>query len=196
MAKEKKAYLRVETEDIGEFTFGIISGKGFKAYEENDFLSYKVTLEITKSEAKRLKKIIQDFWDENKPENGKTKPANFDSLVYYNEKTENYSISPHARVRFDGQDEDNVIGIVDIDGEKLDPKVFGSIGKGSTGWVSFNLTTYAKGVSMYLNAVQLDEFVPYSGGGDGSGNFSKKSGNKLGDGKSMGKKNKKKKKNK
>ena len=207
MAEDKKVHLRVETEEIGDFKFAIITGDGFKAHERNDYNSYKVTLEITEDEAERLQGIIKKFWKENQPSElprktdaTKKKPANFDSLVYWNENTKAWSISPTSRVKFNDDDEENkVIGIVDADGDKLDPKIFGQFSDGTTGWVSFNLTTYAEGVSMYLNSVQIDEFVAYEGGGgDGSGNFTKKkgSGKKL-DQTSMSKKEKKpKKKNK
>lgn len=203
MAKEKKVYERVETEEVGDFKFAIITGAGFKAHERNDYNSYKVTLEITEEEAERLQKIIKKFWKENQPatlprktEATKKKPANFDSLVYFNENTDKWSISPSSRTEFENDDGDvrkTVIGIVDADGDKLDPEIFGRFSDGTTGWVSFNLTTYDEGVSMFLNSVQLDEFVPYEGGGgDGSGNFTKKkrSGKKL-DPNSMSKKEKK-----
>jgi len=193
-----KAYQRVETEELGEFKFAIITGKGFKAHKRNDYNSYKVTLEISESEAKRLQKVIKEFWKENKPKDGPKKPANLDSLVYFNERTEKWSISPHSRTEFD--DREVVIGIVDCNGDKLDPKVFGSIGEGSTGYVSVNITIYDEGVSMFLNSVQLIDFVPFAGGsGDGSGNFKKKEGKALA-GKDAGsfskKKKEKKKKNK
>lgn len=202
--KVKKVYERVETEEVGKFKFAVITGDGFKAHTRNDYNSFKVTLEISEDEAKRLQEVIKKFWKENQPaelprktDATKKKPANFDSLVYYHDKNKMWSISPSSRVRFDGNEENNVIGIVDIDGEKLDPKKFGRFSEGTTGWVSFNLTTYDEGVSMFLNSVQLDEFVPYEGGGgDGSGNFSKKKGTKQGDGKGMSKKDKKKKKSK
>lgn len=194
MATEK-AYKRIETEEEGEFTFAVISGKGFKAHKRNDYMSYKVTLEIPESEAKRLIKEIKAFWKENKPKDGGKNPDNLESLVYFNEKTEKWSISPHSRTKF--EDKDVKIGIVDCEGEKLDPEVFGKIGAGSTGYVSMNLTTYDEGVSMYLNSVQLMEFVPFAGGsGDGSGNFTKKKGKTLSGEKSFSKKEKNKKKKK
>lgn len=189
----KKVYEEIQNEEIGEFKFAVITGKGFKAHKRNDYNSYKVTLAISKSEAKRIKNKVLEFWEENRPKGSPNKPENLDSLVYYNKNTKLWTISPASRVSFD--DRDVKIGIVDCDGEKLDPEVFGKIGEGSTGYVSMNMTTYDEGVSLFLNAVQLIDFVPYSGGsGDGSGNFSKKEGNSLGGEKKFSKKKKKKKK--
>lgn len=188
---EKKVYEEIQNEEIGDFKFAVITGKGFKAHKRNDYNSFKVTLEITKTEAKRLQKIVKKFWKKNKPKDANKIPANYDSLVYYNENTKAWSISPSSRVSFD--DRDVKIGIVDCDGSKLDPEVFGRIGEGTTGYVSMNLTTYDEGVSMFLNAVQLIDFVPFAGGsGDGSGNFGAKKGKSLDGEKKFSKKKKKK----
>jgi len=186
-----KAYMKVTTEEIGDIVFAAITGKGIKLNPKNKYHSYKVSVRIPKSEAKRLQKIIKEFWEENRPKGSPKKPANFDSLVYKH-KDGNYYINPHSQTEFDG--EPVRIGIVDAETNKLDPEVFGKIGEGSTGRVSFNLTTYDEGVSMFLRGVQLINYVPYSGGSDGSNDFDEvKGGKPLVDGDGFKKKKKKKK---
>jgi len=187
-----KPYLRYETKDVGDIEFASITGKGIKLDTKNKYMSYKVSMIIPKAEAKRINDIREALWDEYKPKGAKKKPAN--ELVYKHENGNIY-INPHCATEFD--DKQTVIGIVDCDGEVLDPEVYGRIGKGSTGYLSVNFTVYAEGVSMYLNSVQIMDFVPYAGGsGDGSGNFSKKEGKGLSGEKKFSKKSKKGKKKK
>ena len=187
-----KPYLRYETGEEGVIEFATIRGGGLKLHKKNDYKSYKVSMIISKKEAKHLRKVIQALWDEFRPRDSEAIPENMAGLVYEHDNG-NFYINPHARAVMN--DKETVIGIVDCDGNKLDPEVFSKIGKGSTAYLSVNLTTYAEGVSMYLNAVQLIDFVPYAGGsGDGSGNFTKKDGKALGSGDNDFSKKKKKKK--
>ena len=144
---------------------------------KNDYFSYKVSVEIPKEEADRITAIANALWDEYKPRGADDKPAN--NLVYLNPKDDKYYINPHCQVT-NASGEPNVIGMIDSQLNKLDPAIYGKIGKGSTGWLNVNFTVYSEGVSMYLNAVQLGEYVPFVGGkGDGSAGFKAKEGGKA-----------------
>ena len=188
-----KPYLSYITEDEGNFDFVCITGKGMKINKKNKYLSYKVSLEIPESEAIRIRGIAQALWDEFKPKGADDEPAN--DLVYENDDGL-FFINPHARVE-NAEGEPTEIGIVNSVPKKLDPAVFGSIGKGSTGHVNVNFTTYDEGVSMYLNGIQLINYTAYVGGkGDGTSGFTAKKGQDLGDGKTFSKKEKKDKKKK
>jgi hypothetical protein len=173
-----KPYLQYTTDIVGDIEFANITGKGIKLNPKNKYNSYKVSMVIDKKEAKRLRSTILALWDEFKPRGADEEPANFKSLVYDHDDGRIF-INPHARVENEDGKKVN-IGIVDGELNKLDPEVFGKIGKGSTGYVSVNLTTYDEGISMYLNGLQIEEFVPYAGGsGDGTRGFSKKEGAKA-----------------
>ena len=172
-----KPYLSYETEDVGVIEFASIIGKGVKLDEKNNYMSYKVSMTITPEEAERINAIRKAIWAKFKPHGAKKKPAN--ELVFENPKDDKLYINPHCNVE-DPDGKKANIGIVDGDLNKLDPDQFGKIGKGSTGYLSVNFTVYAEGVSMYLNAVQLEEFKPYVGGaGDGTQGFKKKKGAKA-----------------
>lgn len=187
-----KPYLNYTTEDEGEIEFASITGKGIKINPKNKYFSYKVSMVVTKEEAKRINERRLALWEEYKPKGAPDEPAN--ELVYKHPDTGKYYINPHCPVE-NADGSDAVIGIVDSseDLNKLDPEVFGKIGKGSTGHVNVNFTVYEEGVSMYLNGLQLVEFVPYAGGaGDGTRNFKAKGGKSLaGEGSGFKKKKKK-----
>ena len=174
---KNKPYLSYETEDVGVIEFASIIGKGVKLDDKNNYMSYKVSMTVTEEEAGRINKIRKALWDKFKPHGAKKKPAT--DLVYKNKKDGKLYINPHCSVEND-DGKKATIGIVDGDLNKLDPEQFGKIGKGSTGYLSVNFTTYAEGVSMYLNAVQLEEYKPFVGGkGDGTQGFKKKKGAKA-----------------
>lgn len=177
VTEKGKPYLAYITEEEGDIEFASITGKGIKLNPKNKYMSYKVSMTVPKSEADRINAIAQALWDEYKPKGAPKKPAN--ELVYFNDKDEKYYINPHCQTK-DAEDNDVVIGIVDSQLNKLDPDVFGKMGKGSTGHLNVNFTTYEEGVSMYLNGVQLIEHVAYAGGkGDGTGGFKAKEGKSL-----------------
>lgn len=190
-----KVYLSYNTEEEGEFEFAMITGAGIKINPKNKYKSYKVALKVPKAEAKRIRGIAQALWDEYSPRNSDDEPAN--DLVWERDKND-FVISPHCRTE-NANGDDVVIGIVDSQLNKLDPAIYGKIGTGSTGHASVNFTLYDEGVSMYLNGIQLVEFVPFVGGaGDGTSGFKAKEGKALdaSGGKEFSKKDKKKKKKK
>ena len=191
-----KPYLAYETEDEGDIAFASITGKGIKIDKKNKYMSYKVSLIITEEEAERINGIAQAIWDEYKPKGADDKPVN--SLTFLNPKDDKWYINPHCQVT-DAEGNENVIGMIDSQLNKLDPAMYGKIGDGSTGWLNVNFTIYDEGVSMYLNGLQLGNYVAYAGGkGDGTGGFKAKGGKALDEksGKGMSKKDKKKKKKK
>ena len=88
---EGKPYLRYETEDIGDIEFASITGKGIKINKKNKYKSYKVSLVISKAEAKRINKIAMALWKEFKPSGAGSKPDN--ELTYEHDNGKIYIAS-------------------------------------------------------------------------------------------------------
>ena len=200
MASDVKEVHETELVDI---TFASIRGKGVDNYEGNGKI-YKVAATLGKKEAKRIRKAVMKFYEDNKTKGMDEKPANWKNITFIAEGTGEESISLETGTTYPDGDP-ITIGIIDIDNEKLDPEIFSKIGSGSKGWIYYTMAIYEtgnarakkEGVSMFLTSVQLSEFVPYAGGNsDGTSQATKKKGNKLGTGDKTSKKDKKKKKEK
>jgi len=178
-----KATLDIATEE-NEFLFVTITGKGVDNFEEDGKL-YKAVQKIDKKDAKVFRQKVLEFWQANKDAEMPEEPKNFKNITWENANGDT-CISAETAVSFTDKDTDEVtpvrVGLVDGDLNKLDPDEF-KIGKGSVGSVSIRLKCYESGkgknlsggVSMFLTAIQLIEYVPYSGG-DGTSAFSKKEG--------------------
>lgn len=169
MADTKERLTLVTEKDV--ILFAAITGKGVDNYDKDGFI-YKAAIQVSKDEKKRIKKVILDFYTANKSKTAPEHPANWDNIIYETKEGET-AFSAATQTEFDG--EKAIVGLYDGRRNPLDPKQYGSIGKGSVGRLSVNLKIYTsgkkEGVSLFLNAVSLSSFVPYSGGGDHSGDF-------------------------
>lgn len=166
--KERKTIVTAKNNIL----FAVVTGRGVDNYDKDGYI-YKVAVELDKDEEKRIRKEAKAFWNANKSKDQGDEPANWENITY-KDKEGNRAISAQTKVEING--DPVVVGLVDGQRNKLDPKVYGSIGKGSTGAISITMKIYQsgrkEGVSLFLNAVQLGTFVPYSGGGgDHSGDF-------------------------
>lgn len=170
------------TSPVGELEWVTISGKGKPNMSGK--LEYKVDVVLEGEQAEALKKLIDDFWADNKPNKVK-KPK---SLGYY----------PH-KVLTDEKDEDGdpiweedgktafvfKTGTTFKDGNAKTIPIYNAkgaevslgkkqIGNGSRGRVQGAMDIYevkseagktqSAGVSLYLNGLQLAKFVEYKGG--------------------------------
>jgi len=168
---DSKAVVLITTEK-NNILYAALTGKGVK-YDDRSAYKYKVSIEVSKAEAKRIKAEVLELWEQVKSSDQGSKPANWKNIVYKT-KDGKLAVTADTNVEFDGEP----IEIPIREGKRnelLDPKKFGSIGAGSTGRVSFNLKGYEsgrkEGISMFLRGLQLSTFVPYVGGTDTSGDY-------------------------
>jgi len=183
--------------------FGVVSGEGVPDYDNQKSggkrggMEYSVSIILGKKERKDVLKTVMNYWEENKPKGGDDKPANYKNIVRTNDDGD-YILYSKTQVDFEGKA--NIVTIRNHEGVKLDPEEFGAIGKGSEGRLAVKMGVYGNdedaGVSLYLAAVQLTEFVAYEGG-DASDAFGDEKGHvDGGEFKPEKKKDKKKKKKK
>ena len=156
---------------IGDLKWIFITGSGKKDLNDNDRFVASVSYPESSAEAKAVTKMIDDFWEENKPKGRKQKSKGIAKEFY-----------PRSHEKA-GEETGNILvnfwtGIVYPDGS---PKVIKTmnakgvevalggrkIGNGSRGAISGAMAIYdngpaACGVTLYLNAVQLTKFVEYT----------------------------------
>ena len=157
------------TSPLGDLEWIFITGKGKKDLSGNDRFVASLVLNHDTDQCKELIETIEEFWNENKPKKAKdAKSTGFKILE--DEKGE-----PTGRVSFNFW-----TGIVFPDGSPKVVKVFNAkgaevalgekkIGNGSRGRIKGAMGIYdngpaAKGVTLYLNGIQLTKFVPFTGG--------------------------------
>jgi hypothetical protein len=162
----------------GEFTFVIINGEGHA--NQKGKLQYKASVVLDPADPKCIafKKLIDDFWAENKPKGAK--------------KPNTCGYRPHT-VKSTECDEDgdpiyeetgklefySSTGTTWPDGSKKVIRVYNSkakevdlgtkkVGNGSVGYIAGNLDVYDvagnQGVNLYLDAIQITKFVEYVAG--------------------------------
>lgn len=170
MATEKETLVIPNENDFdpAEIPFGVVTGEGLDNYDE-DGKEYSVSIILGKKERKDVLGSVMDYWKTHKPEGSGKEPDNFDNIVREGEDGD-YILYSKTQTEFKGKP--NVVTIVNHEGVKLDPEEFGSIGKGSVGRVAVKMGVYTQGkgkkmkcgVSLYLAAVKLTNFVAYEGG--------------------------------
>jgi len=186
------------TTGVNEVTFSSITGEGVDNIDKK-YKIYKCAVIVSDAEKERILKQVKKFFKDNKSKDYKgKKPANWDNIVF-TDKAGNNVISPYSRVDPKGDGKQVDITLVDGNRNPLDKDVYGSIGSGSKAAISSNIKMYEsvgkEGVSIFLTAVQLVTFVPYTGGGNAAGNFEviEDSENLAGDAANFAKKEEKKK---
>ena len=163
---------------VGEFEWVFIDGEGKKNLQNKQ--EYTVDLVLDADAAEQAKADIQEFWEDNKPKGAK-EPK---SLGFYPHRVRN--------PEWDGEDPDTKwletgktvlrfkTGTAYPNGDQKIIKIFNAkgnevslqgkkIGNGSRGRVSgamdiYDINAASRGVTLYLNGVQLSKFVEYTGG--------------------------------
>lgn len=169
----KKSKINVKS-PIGTLMYVMVTGKGKENYD-GDGYDYQACVDVPEKEAEEFINTIEDFMDDNAPKNG-VKAGNF-----YRTSEEDDTID-EGMIRFTfktqteftdrkGNTKETVVSILDATGEKVKLPDDKLIGNGSTGratgtcviWSRGNSKKTEYGASLYLNKVQIKDFVPYEG---------------------------------
>lgn len=157
----------------GSFNWATISGKGKQDLNGRDI--YTVDLVLSEKEAAPFIGKLDEFWEANKPKNAKAPK----SMGYKQLDDGSYSFTFKTATTYPSGDA-KTIEVYDAKARRTD---LGDkrIGNGSEGRVSGAMAIYdagaaARGVTLYLDKVQITKLVEYQGGGssfavDESGDF-------------------------
>ena len=168
---------------IGNLEWCFISGEGKPDMQGKP--KYQVDVVITPELAEPFKAMVANFWDENKPKGAKAAK----STGVYPHTVKDEKASSEAGENVYKETGNTVIrfktGTEYVSGDKKIIKVFNSkgnevslhgkkVGNGSRGRAIGSMAIYdfnaaARGVTFYLNSLQLSKFVEYTGGADPSG---------------------------
>lgn len=175
---------------VGDIEWCFISGEGKK--DMQGIPKYQVDIVITSEQAEPFKAMVNDFWEENKPKGAK-KPK---STGVYPHTVKDEEASSEAGENVYKETGKTVIrfktGTEYVSGDAKIIKVFNSkgnevslqgkkVGNGSRGraigsMAIYDFNTAARGVTFYLNSLQLSKFIEYTGGSDPSGAIDEKEG--------------------
>lgn len=155
---------------VGELNWVFITGQGKKDLNGNDRFCAEVHYHKDSEEFKQIEASIEAFWKENKPKNAKLK-SNGIRIVQKkgedgeSEETDMRSVAFWTGITF----QDGKTKIVKTYNSKGSEVALGnkSIGNGSRGCISGAMDIYdqgvaARGVTLYLNAIQITKFVEYT----------------------------------
>ena len=153
---------------VGELQWIFITGKGKKDLNGNDRFVASVVVDSTSESGKAMIAQIDTYWEDNKPKGTKKcKSLGYKMLVDENdEETGMVSFNFWTGITFpDGSAK--VIKTFNAKGAEVS---LGSkkIGNGSRGKVGGAMAVYdngvaARGVTLYLNSIQLSKFVEFTG---------------------------------
>lgn len=152
------------TEKNKVVAFAVLTGKGRKGKKDEN--EYTVAVEMSKKEKDRFIKEVTKFWDDEKSNKSKEPKEPFEKWF-----TESKSVKGGF-----------VLWVSEVISSKLTRKKasgtsfgldeFANLGSGSKVDVEIRLflydNSYGSGIGMRLSAVQLNEFVKYTGGGGAS----------------------------
>lgn len=150
----------------GTLNWVTISGKGKTDLNGRDI--YTVDLVLTPEEAAPLLNSIEEFWEDNKPKNAKAPKSNGAKEL----DDGNYRFVFKTATTYPSGDAKK-IDVYDAKGRVTD---LGDkrIGNGSVGRVAGAMAIYdagvaARGVTLYLDKVQISKLLEYTGGSAGFG---------------------------
>ena len=155
---------------VGTLEWVFITGKGKKDLQDNDRFVAAVVFPTDSDECKILEEQIKEFWEENKPKGAKLKSLGITAL-----KDENDALTGRTSFNFWTGTEfpDGSAKIIKVFTAKGNEVSLGSkkIGNGSRGRIKGAMGIYdqgpaARGVTLYLNGIQLSKFIPFDGGVD------------------------------
>jgi hypothetical protein len=163
---------------VGDLEWVFIDGEGKKDLQ--DVPKYQVDVVLTPETAKSFVKLVEKFWEDNKPKGAKDAK----SLGIYPHMVKDEEASKEAGENVYKETGNTVVrfktNITYASGDPKVIKIFNSkgneislhgkkIGNGSRGRVNgvmaiYNINKATCGVSFYLNAIQLSKFVEFTGG--------------------------------
>jgi hypothetical protein len=145
----------------GEFRWAFINGQGRKNL--NDQLEYSIDVAMPWEDAESTVKALEKFWEENKPKGSKApKSMGYkldDGVCTFTLKTKTTYPSGDAKK----------IRVYNAQAKEIDLPADKKVGNGSIGRASgiaaiYDAGTAARGVTLFLDAVQLVKFVEYKSG--------------------------------
>lgn len=150
----------------GELRWAFISGQGRKNLNNEN--EYTIAVVVPKAEAQKAIDEIEAFWEANKPKGAKAPKSTGYKI---DEATGNVSFVLKTKTAYaDGKAK--TVRIYNSKAQQITLPDDQKIGNGSRGRASGIMAIYdggpaARGVTMYLDGVQLTKFVAYSGGDSG-----------------------------
>ncbi len=151
---------------IGTLNWVFITGKGKKDLQDNDRFVASLVYKKDSAEHKQIVETLDAFWEANKPKGAKMKSNGLHVIKdKQGNETDEVSLAFWTGIVYpDGTNK--VIQLFNAKGAKIslgDKK----IGNGSRGTISGVMAIYdngpaARGVTLYLNAIQITKFVEYS----------------------------------
>lgn len=159
---------------IGTLMYVMVTGQGKENFEGTGY-DYQCCVDVPEKEADQFIDLIEDFVEDNAPKNAERAGS------FYRTSEDDDTIDA-GMIRFTfktqieftdkkGNIKDTEVAILDAAGQKVKLPEGKLIGNGSTGraigtaviWERGNRKKAEFGVSLYLNKVQIKDFVPYEG---------------------------------
>lgn len=151
---------------IGTLNWVFITGKGKKDLQDNDRFVASLYFKKDSAEHKQVTKALDDFWEAEKPKGAKLKSNGLHIVKdKQGNETDEVSLSFWTGTTYpDGTTK--VIKTYNAKGAEVSLKQK-KIGNGSRGTISGVMAIYdngpaARGVTLYLNAIQLTKFVEFT----------------------------------
>lgn len=151
---------------IGDLAWIFITGKGKKDLQDNDRFVASVEFKEDSAEHKQVAAMLDKFWEENKPKGAKMKS---NGLHQVKDKEGNLTGRISLSFWTGTTYPDGTAKVIKLFNAKGAEVSIGSkkIGNGSRGAISGVMAIYdngpaARGVTLYLNAIQLTKFVEYN----------------------------------
>lgn len=166
---------------IGKLMYVMVAGQGKENYD-GDGYEYQCCVDVPEAEAEEYINYIEDFIEDNAPAKGeRATNKHGDEITPYTYAEDDDTIDD-GLVRFtfktktefeqkNGDMKSTDIAILDTGGTRVKLPEGKFIGNGSTGKVVGTLAVWSRGTrkkieygaSLYLNKVQIKDFIPYEG---------------------------------
>ena len=148
----------------GDFKWCFITGQG-RTNALNGKSEYSVNVVVPIADAKAAVEQLDDFWAQNKPKGAK-EPKSMGYKV--SEDGQNVTFTFKTQTTFP-TGEAKKVRIYNAAGEEISMPADTRVGNGSRGRVAgvaavYDASAAARGVSLFLDSVQLTKFVPYTNG--------------------------------
>ena len=174
---------KITTESpIGNLMYVMVTGQGKENYE-GDGYEFQVCVDVPEGEAQAYVDEIEDHIEDNAPTNAKRalnkqgeeiKPyayADEDDTIEAGMVRFTFKTKTEFEDKKTGEMKQTKVGILDSDGNNVKLPEGKFVGNGSTGrgigtlvsWNRGNRKQTEYGGSLYLNKVQIKDFIPYEG---------------------------------
>lgn len=159
---------------IGKLMYVMVTGQGKENFEGTGY-DYQACVDVPEDEANQFIDLIEDFVEDNEPKNAERAGKYYrtsedddtidDGMIRFTFKTQTEFTDKKGNLK------DTEVAILDAAGTKVKLPEGKLIGNGSTGraigtaviWERGNRKKSEFGVSLYLNKVQIKDFIPYEG---------------------------------